>query len=197
MHAGLVKWFPADADSAGLWTVVSHFFHEGDFGIDVNFIEAAVENSVAVEVNAATFRRFQESVVFEREQFGDNSVRFRHMCLDVTTHFPGVVFQPSADGTEGISDGHVSIFVGVILFRVSVHYELFAGDFKSDHDFKDSSLASVAVGKCKRDMAAGDAIAIAFQCLHMLADIGFHRVGPFETSKCDFQRNLHDTAFGQ
>lgn len=64
-----MKRFPADADGTGLWTIVAQFFHKGDFSIEVNFIEAAIENGVTVEVNAAALRCFQKPIVLKGEQF--------------------------------------------------------------------------------------------------------------------------------
>jgi hypothetical protein len=113
------------------------------------------------------------------------------MSFDITANFPHIVFQLSADSAEGIANGDMRIFVGVMLFRVPVHNELFAGDFETDHDFKEPSLPRVMVRECERNVTAGDSITVAFEGFHVSADIRLYGIRSFETSKSNFQWHLH------
>jgi hypothetical protein len=61
--------FSTDANGAGLGAIVTTFLDEGDFGIKVEFIEAAIEDGVAMKIHPASIGCFEKPIVFEWEQF--------------------------------------------------------------------------------------------------------------------------------
>jgi len=67
----------------------------------------------------------------------------------------------------------MGIFVGMMLFRMPMHDQFFAGHFEADHHFKQTSLSRVMVWQSKCHMTAGDAVTVSLKCIHVSMDFGF------------------------
>ena len=48
-----------------------------------------------------------------------------------------MVFYPASRGVEGVANGHVGIFIGVVLARVTVHCDVRAGQAQLDMNFEE------------------------------------------------------------
>ena len=66
---------PDNPHSAGLRSLLAHFFNKRNFAIQVKLIKLATQHRVAMKVDASTVVGFDESVVLQRKQLGHFSVR--------------------------------------------------------------------------------------------------------------------------
>ena len=108
------------------------------------------------------------------------------MGFDVTALFPGVVFQASTDGVEGIADGDVDVFMGLVLSRFFAHYDLALRYRDIDLDMKDIALVFVLVWNFYYNTTAHDMFVKATKLFGALTDIGLDCLRWFHVTKGNF-----------
>jgi len=78
--------FADEADRARLRAFVALFLDEDHFRADDQAVEGPVENGVAMKIDFAAVRRFDESTILASEEFYHTAVFIRHMFFDLTAH---------------------------------------------------------------------------------------------------------------
>jgi len=105
-------------------------------------------------------------------------------------HFPALnadmLFDLALGYVKGVAQGHVHIFVRLLIVMFAAYHNMFAGNFKVDADMKEITLMLVLMFEFQRNLATDDVVAELLQFRRLLADSRFYGIGVWEAAK----RNL-------
>ena len=74
---------PDQSNGARLRAFDALLLDKADLGADGQAIESSAENGVAVKIDLATLRRFNESTIFPGEEFRHSAAALRQVVLDL------------------------------------------------------------------------------------------------------------------
>jgi hypothetical protein len=115
------------------------------------------------------------------------------MFFDIPPNLAGVVFQLPPHGVKGITNRHIRIFMGLVIFGRPADYQLAPGDGDIQPDAIKITLV-MALMQCLDDHpAAHDMLIKLIQLLCPRPNIRFQSIGLFDMPKTDLKRYLHLT----
>src|SRR5512144_3106087 len=116
------------------------------------------------------------------------------MRLHVARSLSHVILEPARRGIEGIADGYVDIFVGLVFRAAPLHDDLLAGDGDVDADIEKLALVMMAMRSFDDDPTAGDPLIEPVEPADLVSDVRFDGVGRVHVAERDLQRDLHAEA---
>lgn len=94
---------------AGLRAFVAGLFNERNFGLEIQFVEATVQDRIPMKIDASAILRLYESVVLQRKKFRDLSMRQAGMSLHVTSRLANIILQLAPHRLERIAHGEMCV----------------------------------------------------------------------------------------
>lgn len=102
------------------------------FRADFEPTERAADDAVAVKIDLLARRSEDEAAVPLGQQAYDPPVIGYRMLLDRTAAAARVIFEQTAGGVEGVTDGNMRILVRVVRTRITADDDLGTGDGEID-----------------------------------------------------------------
>src|SRR5512134_4099917 len=125
------------------------------FLTDIQVLERSVHHAVPVEVDVVALGGLNEAVSVFAGEPHDGAVDRYLMRLHVARHLTHVILEPARRGIEGIADGHVDIFVGLVFRAAPLHDDLLSGNGDVDADIVEVTLVVMPMRSFDDDPAAG------------------------------------------
>lgn len=107
---------------------------------DLELVESAVCDAVAVEINLAGLGAQNEPVVFLREKPADAPVIGHRVHFDLAPTNARVVFELAPGGIEGVVNGDVNVLMVAPRLRVAPDYDFATGNRDIDPDAEQIAL---------------------------------------------------------
>ena len=110
-------------------------------------------------------------------------------------HFTAVTLNPffnlAACCVESVTDGHIDIFVRMVVTVCFVHNDFFAWHADIESDVVEAALGLAFVWGADGHAAADDFVRVLFQHFNFFADTCFHSVRMIGVAKDNLQWRLH------
>jgi hypothetical protein len=180
-------------DRAGLRPSITLFFDESHLGADTEALESPSEHAVAMKVNRAPLRGIDAPVVLFGMQLGNHAVWLTGMCLHLAVTLTLVILELAPGGTEGVSQSHEGILVGMVGRGASLDSELVPRNGQVDSDVEQVTLPMVTVWRFDCYATVDDLGTEPFEAARKLSNPRVERRGRIHVAIGYLQRKLHLT----
>ena len=161
-----------DRDGARLRPFITLFFGKTHRGSGRQIVEMLTEDTVAMEIDLAVIRRFQEAVALFREN-ASNAANGRQLVrLYIAPELAKMILDATPGGIECISDSDCQI-VG----RLPVDRDVRTGHAEIDPQVERASFSVVMYRRFDDDVASSEPRVVELEVVGAFADLRLHRWG--------------------
>ena len=137
-----------EPDGARLRALLALLFDKGNALTGIEFLETAVKNAVAVEINLVSRGGLDEAEFAERVEFRYRPRRRAVMLLHLSLHAADLVLQLPARAFESIVERESEVGIALVILRRVVDIDLAAvGQRQADIDLIKAPGAVMAAGR--------------------------------------------------
>jgi hypothetical protein len=181
-----------DLHRARVGSALAGVLHEPDTGSELQAVERAVENGVAMEVELLAFRGTQESVAFVREELRDGAMARSLVGFFVAALTLHEVLKTPARVVERGIDGGIDILVGSVRIGSAFDHYVATGKSQVDSYAVVFPVMGMAMRQLERDATGRNPPGEDVELLRSPANILLDGVRVLHSVEGDLEGDLHD-----
>ncbi len=141
-----------------------------DFIADVQPVEAAVHDTIPVDVDFFAGRRDQKSIITFGKEPSDARGILRFVGFDLAAKSANIVLKLPARGVEGVPDRDPDILMGMMFVRIALYDDFAPRHGEMNRDMEKSSLPLPVMTGFDDDLTSDNAIEKLFKLSHPFRD---------------------------
>jgi len=154
-------------------------------------VEAAIRDTVAVEVNLVAVGALDEAAILLGNEPRDPSMVGHRVHFDITTSLASVILEQPPGSVKRIADRDIDILMRMVRRGITADDDLAPGNLEVDANSKQIALLMTRVLALHDDTARCDAIKELFELRGPRAYAGGDRIRGIHVPERDLKRELH------
>jgi hypothetical protein len=154
-------------------------------------VEAAIRDTVAVEVNLVAVGALDEAAILLGNDPRDPPIVGHRVHFYIATSLASVVFEQPPGSVKRIADRDIDILMRMVRRGITADDDLAPGNLEVDANSKQIALLMTRVLALHDDTARCDAIKESFELFSPLSYACRDRVGSIHVPKVDLKRKRH------